>query len=175
MSLTIHQIISHSTGFSNPRTCNGAQLFQIWFYPRDFLCMFISNGLTSPKWSPAWPTPRLKLSRVQVLRVTVFSICLKMGLCAGTLLHHGAQPEPYVSPIPRLSNIQWFHILLVKFHVQDNSPTFSLIRLINYKSIKRLEMEVRELEESKRTWRPTSREDASTLNMERLDLKTALI
>ena len=38
------------------------------------------------------------------------------------------------------------HILLVKFHVQDNSPTFSLIRLINYKSIERLEMEVRELE-----------------------------
>ena len=73
-----------------------------------FSCMFISNGLTSPKWSPAWPTPRLKLSRVQVLRVTVFSICLKMGLCAGTLLHHGAQPEPYVSPIPRLSNIQWY-------------------------------------------------------------------
>ena len=39
--------------------------FQVWFHPRDFLCMFISNGLTSPKWSPAWPTPRLKLSRVQ--------------------------------------------------------------------------------------------------------------
>ena len=35
--------------------------FQIWFHPRDFLCMFISNGLTSPKWLPAWPTPRLKL------------------------------------------------------------------------------------------------------------------
>jgi len=46
--------------------------------------MFISNGLTSPKWSPAWPTPRLKLSRVQVHRVTIFSIWLKMGLCADT-------------------------------------------------------------------------------------------
>ena len=84
MSLTTHHITSHSTGFSNPRTCNGAQLFQIWFHPRDFLCMFISNGLTSPKWSPAWPTPRLKLSRVQVHRVTIFSIWLKMGLCADT-------------------------------------------------------------------------------------------
>jgi len=46
--------------------------------------MFISNGLTSPKWSPAWPTPRLKLLRVQVHRVTIFSIWLKMGLCADT-------------------------------------------------------------------------------------------
>ena len=44
------------------------------------LCMFISNGLTSPKWSPAWPTPRLKLSYL----VTIFSIWLKMGLCADT-------------------------------------------------------------------------------------------
>ena len=84
MSLTTHHIISHSTGFSNSRTCTGAELFQIWFHPRDFLCMFISNGLTSPKWSPAGPTPRLKLSRVQVHRVTLFSICLKMGLCADT-------------------------------------------------------------------------------------------
>ena len=39
-------------------------------HPRDFLCMFISNGLTSPKWSPAWPTQKLKLPRVQVHRVT---------------------------------------------------------------------------------------------------------
>ena len=80
MSLTTHHIISHSTGISNPRTCTGAELFQIWIHPRDFLCMFISNGLTSPKWSPAWPTPRLKLSHL----VTIFSIWLKMGLCADT-------------------------------------------------------------------------------------------
>ena len=46
--------------------------------------MFISNGLTSPKWSPTWLTPRLKLSRVQVHRVTIFSIWVKMGLCADT-------------------------------------------------------------------------------------------
>jgi len=46
--------------------------------------MFNSNGLTSPKWSPAWLTPRLKLSRVQVHRVTIFSIWVKMGLCADT-------------------------------------------------------------------------------------------
>jgi len=46
--------------------------------------MFISNGLTSPKWSPAWPTLRLKLSRVQVHRVTIFPIWLKMGLFADT-------------------------------------------------------------------------------------------
>ena len=31
MSLTTHHIISHSTGVSNPRTCTGAELFQIWF------------------------------------------------------------------------------------------------------------------------------------------------
>ena len=80
MSLTTHHIISHSTGFSNPRTCT----VQIWFHPRDFLCMFISSGLASPKWSPAWPTPRLKLSRVLVHRVTICVIWLKMGLCADT-------------------------------------------------------------------------------------------
>jgi len=51
-SLTTHHIISHSTGVSNPCTCTGAELFQIWFHPRDFLCMFISDGPTSPKWSP---------------------------------------------------------------------------------------------------------------------------
>ena len=60
--------------------CTGAELFQIWIHPRDFWCIFISNGLTSPKWSPAWPTQRLKLPRVQVHRVTIFS----MGLCADT-------------------------------------------------------------------------------------------
>ena len=63
MSLTTHHIISHSTRVSNPRTCTGAELFPIWMHLRDFLCTFISNGLTSPKWSPAWPTPRLKLSQ----------------------------------------------------------------------------------------------------------------
>ena len=57
---------------------------KIWFHPCAYLCMFISNGLTSPKWSPARPTPRLKLSRVQVHRITIFSILLKMGLCADT-------------------------------------------------------------------------------------------
>jgi len=72
MSLTTHHIISHSTGVSNPCKCTGAELFQVWIHQRDFLCMFISNELTSPKWSPAWPTQRLKLPRVQVHRVTIF-------------------------------------------------------------------------------------------------------
>ena len=81
MSLTTHHIIPHCTGFSNPRTCTCAELFQIWIHPRDFLCMFNSNGLSSPKWSLAWPTQRLKHSRVQVHRVTIFSIWLKMGAC----------------------------------------------------------------------------------------------
>ena len=84
MSLTTHHIMSHSTGVSNPRTCTGAELFQLWIHPRDFMCMFISNGLTSPKWAPAWPTQSLKLSRVQVHRVNIFPIWLKMGLCADT-------------------------------------------------------------------------------------------
>jgi len=84
MSLTTHHITSHSTGFSNPRTCTGAELFQLSIHPRDFMCMFISNGLTSPKCSPAWPTQSLKLSRVQLHRVTLFPIWLKMGLCADT-------------------------------------------------------------------------------------------
>jgi len=81
MSLTTLHIISHSTGVSNPCTCTGAEIFQIWFHPRDFLCMFISNGLTSPKWSPVWPTPRLKLSRVQVHRVTIFYLVEIGPLC----------------------------------------------------------------------------------------------
>jgi len=48
------------------------------------MCMFISNGLTIPKRSPAWPTQSLKLLRVQVHRVTIFPIWLKMGLSADT-------------------------------------------------------------------------------------------
>jgi len=69
---------------SIPRTCTGAELFQLWTNPRDFVCMFISNGLTILKRSPAWPTQSLKLSRVQVYHVTIFPIRLKMGLCADT-------------------------------------------------------------------------------------------
>jgi len=47
MSLTNHHITSHNTGVSNPRTCTGAELFQLSIHPHDFMCMFISNGLTS--------------------------------------------------------------------------------------------------------------------------------
>jgi len=46
MSLTTHHITLHSTGFSNSRTCTGAELFQLSIHPLDFMCMFISNGLT---------------------------------------------------------------------------------------------------------------------------------
>jgi len=54
------------------------------------MCMFISNGLTIPKRSPAWPNQSLKLSRIQVHRVTIFPIRLKMGLCADTRCLQGA-------------------------------------------------------------------------------------
>ena len=110
MSLTTHHITSHSTGFSNPRTCNGAQLFQIWFHPRDFLCMFISNGLTSPKWSPAWPTPRLKLSHL----VTIFSIWLKMGLCADTWYVQSVSFSIiYLTSILLKSGVNFFGVTLI--------------------------------------------------------------
>jgi diacylglycerol kinase len=54
------------------------------------MCRFISNGLTISKRSPAWPTPSLKLSRVQVYRVTIFPIRKKTGLCADTRCLQGA-------------------------------------------------------------------------------------
>jgi len=54
------------------------------------MCRFISNGLTISKRSPAWPTQSLKLSRVQVYRVTIFPIRKKMGLCADTRCLQGA-------------------------------------------------------------------------------------
>ena len=74
----------------NPRTCTGAELFQLSIHPRDVMCRFISNGLTIPKRSPAWPTQSLELSRVQVYRVTIFPIRLKMVLCADTRCLQGA-------------------------------------------------------------------------------------
>ena len=114
MSLTTHHIISHNTGFSNPRTRNGAQLFQFWFHPRDSLCMMISNGLTSPKWSPAWPTPRLKLSRVLVHRVTIFVIWLKMGLCADTgYVQSASFSLIYFSSISLKSGVIFFGFTLI--------------------------------------------------------------
>jgi len=84
----LHHITQY--GVSNPRTCTGAELLQLSIHPRDIMCMFISNGLTIPKRSPAWPTQSPKLSRVQVYRVTVFPIRLKMGLCADTRCLQGA-------------------------------------------------------------------------------------
>ena len=57
-----HWILTHHNRFSY----SSHPAKRVVFHPRDVLCMFISNGLTSLKWSPAWPTPRLKLSRVQM-------------------------------------------------------------------------------------------------------------
>jgi len=91
MSRTIRHCVAYNPlqhitqyGVSNPRTCTGSELFQLSIHPRDVKCMFISNGLTIPKRSPAPFIQSLKLSRVQVYRVTVFPIRLKMGLCADT-------------------------------------------------------------------------------------------
>ena len=60
MSRTIRQYVAynpphHITQYriSNPRTYTGAELFQLSIHPRDVTCMFISNGLTIPKRSPA--------------------------------------------------------------------------------------------------------------------------
>jgi len=47
------------------------------------MCMFISNGLTSPKWSPAWPTPRLKLGLVPVY--TTLSVRVQANIYFGVL------------------------------------------------------------------------------------------
>jgi len=97
MSRTIRQYVAynpqhHITQYrvSNPRTSTGAEFFQLSIHPRDVMCMFISNGLTIPKRSPAWPTQSLKLSRVQVYRVTIIPIRLKMGLCADARCPQGA-------------------------------------------------------------------------------------
>ena len=62
-----------------PRTCTGAEL-QLWTNLRDVMCIFISNGLTFLIRSLAWPTQSLKLSMVQVYRVTRFPNRLMMGL-----------------------------------------------------------------------------------------------
>ena len=82
-----HHITQHRV--SIPRTCTGAELVQLWTNPRDVMCMFISNGLTILKRSPAWPIQSLKLSRVQVYRVTIYPIRLKMGVCADTRRQQG--------------------------------------------------------------------------------------
>ena len=100
MSRTIRHCVAYNPlqhitqyGVSNPRTCTGSELFQLSIHPRDVKCMFISNGLTIPKRSPAWPTQSLKLSRIQAHRVTIFPIRLKMGLCADTRCLRGASSE----------------------------------------------------------------------------------
>jgi len=97
MSRTIRNYVAYNPlqhitqyGVFNPRTCTGAELFQLSIHPSDVMCMFISNGLTIPKRLPVRPTQSLKLSRVQVYRVTVFPIRLKMGLCADTRCLQGA-------------------------------------------------------------------------------------
>jgi len=97
MSRTMRQYVAynpphHITQYkvSIPPTCTGAELFQLWTHPRDVMCMFISDGLTILKRSPAWPTQSLKLSRVQMYRVTISPIRLKMGLCADTRCVQGA-------------------------------------------------------------------------------------
>jgi len=91
MSRTIRQNVAYNPPHlitqyrvSNPRTCTGAELFQLSIHPCDVMCMFFSSGLTIPKRSPAWPAQSLKLSRVQVYRVTIFPIRLEMGFCADT-------------------------------------------------------------------------------------------
>ena len=60
MSHTIRQYVAYSPPHhitqyrvSNPRTCTSTELFQLSIDPRDVMCMFISNGLTTPKRSPA--------------------------------------------------------------------------------------------------------------------------
>jgi len=97
MSRTVRQYVAcnlpqHITQYrvSIPCTCTGAELFQLWTNLREVTCMFISNGLTILKRSPAWPTQSLKLSRVQVYRVTVFPGRLMMGLFADTRCLKGA-------------------------------------------------------------------------------------
>ena len=101
MHLLMSRIIRHYVAYNppqymtqyrvfNPRTCTGAELFQLSIHPRDVMCRFISNGLTIPKRSPVWPTQGLKLSRVQFHRVTIFPIWFKMGLCAYTWYVQGA-------------------------------------------------------------------------------------
>ena len=97
MSRTMRQYVAyylphHITQYkvSILRTCTGAELFQFWTNPRDVMCLLISNDLTILKHSHAWPTQSLKLSRVQVYRVTIFPIRLIMGLCANTRCLQGA-------------------------------------------------------------------------------------
>ena len=67
---------------SIPRTCTGAGFFQLWAILLDVMWTLISNDLTILKRSLVWPTQSLKLSMVQVYRVTRFPYRLMMVLCA---------------------------------------------------------------------------------------------